>query len=378
MHLPPVGERGPAHRDGVASPDEAIAALRSGQPTLAPSAEAVRVPLPGEDGAAGAQQLTVDIPEQDLRNVTVLTAPGSGTRASVEVHVRGRGWERIGKLADDGFTELPAKGVRADAVRLVWDEDSRAPVVHEVIPWSAEVPDARLELPHSEADVAIGGKPVTVEAELTAQTPGAARGRLSAPAPDGGLETDHAARVTAPRGGKATARIEVSAPEGTKPGTYELPVRVSDGHGGTQRGTVTVRAYPPAGGEDLARSGDASSSADETPDFPAAAAVDGKADTRWSSPAKDGEWLQVRLDKPARVGEVRLRWQDAYASGYRVQVSADGRRWRTAARVVDGAGGRESVRMDERDVRYVRIQGEERGTRFGYSLWALEVYAVRD
>nr|WP_240930254.1 discoidin domain-containing protein [Streptomyces coryli] len=128
----------------------------------------------------------------------------------------------------------------------------------------------------------------------------------------------------------------------------------------------------------MARSGDASSSADETPDFPAAAAVDGKADTRWSSPAKDGEWLQVRLDKPARVGEVRLRWQDAYASGYRVQVSADGRRWRTAARVVDGAGGRESVRMDERDVRYVRIQGEERGTRFGYSLWALEVYAVRD
>ncbi len=71
-----------------------------------------------------------------------------------------------------------------------------------------------------------------------------------------------------------------------------------------------------------------------------------------------------------------LHWQDAYASRYRVQVSADGRVWRTAATVAEGRGGRESVRMDAADTRFLRVQGEKRATRFGYSLWSVETYAV--
>jgi hyaluronoglucosaminidase len=74
-----------------------------------------------------------------------------------------------------------------------------------------------------------------------------------------------------------------------------------------------------------------------------------------------------------------LHWQDAYASRYRVQVSADGRHWHTAATVRHGRGGVESVRMDApRDTRFVRIRCDERATRFGYSLWSVEVYAVRE
>lgn len=87
----------------------------------------------------------------------------------------------------------------------------------------------------------------------------------------------------------------------------------------------------------------------------------------------------MKLRRAARLGELVLHWQDAYASRYRVQVSADGKRWRTAATVRKGEGGRESVRMDApEDTRYVRIQGEKRATRFGYSLWSVEAYAVRD
>lgn len=71
-----------------------------------------------------------------------------------------------------------------------------------------------------------------------------------------------------------------------------------------------------------------------------------------------------------------LTWQDAYAAGYRIQVSPDGHSWRTAATVQDGKGGREEVRMDAKDVRFVRIQGDKRATRFGYSLWSVEAYAV--
>lgn len=73
-----------------------------------------------------------------------------------------------------------------------------------------------------------------------------------------------------------------------------------------------------------------------------------------------------------------LQWQDAYASRYRVQVSADGRTWRTAATVRDGKGAREAVRMDAKDTRFLRIQGDGRATEFGYSLWSVEAYAVAE
>ncbi|MCZ0972442.1 discoidin domain-containing protein [Streptomyces albulus] len=87
--------------------------------------------------------------------------------------------------------------------------------------------------------------------------------------------------------------------------------------------------------------------------------------------------MQFALPAPTRLGLVVLHWQAAHASAYRVQVSADGRTWRTAATVRHGKGGREAIRMDAADARYVRIQGDERATRFGYSLWGVEAYAVR-
>ncbi|WBB59299.1 beta-N-acetylglucosaminidase domain-containing protein [Streptomyces sp. WMMC500] len=353
-------------------PGSSVAAAADGRPATA--YEAARPPSPGTHEA-----LVVEFDRQPLRAVTVLTQPGTGTRAEVQIRVRDKGrpaWRPVGGLDGGGWTELPAERADADAVRLVWAAGTTAPVVHEVVPWSAAEPAARLSLSRDEADVTIGGAPVVVDAELSARRPGDAGGRVTAKAPKG-LEAEVPGEVRIARGTTARARIGIRATKDVAPGTYEIPVRLEDGDDAQVR-TVTVHAYPAVGGPDLARAGRASSSADETPDFPAAAVADGDPGTRWSSPVEDGAWVQVRLAEPARVGEVALRWESAYAKRYRVQVSADGRRWRTAAAVDDGGGGRESVRMDERDVRYVRVQGVERATEFGYSLYALEVRAVHD
>ncbi|MBQ1094480.1 discoidin domain-containing protein, partial [Streptomyces sp. B93] len=140
--------------------------------------------------------------------------------------------------------------------------------------------------------------------------------------------------------------------------------------------TLTIHAFPPTQGPDLARTGTATSSADETPDFPARAANDGDPATRWSSPAEDNAWWQVRLARPAHLGRMVLHWQEAHPSSYRVQVSSDGHHWRTAATVTKGREGRQELRMDERKVRYARVQGEKRATRYGYSLWSVEAYEV--
>lgn len=359
------GDPSTAYRS-AATPATSYFAPRPDHAEVSPAA-------PGRDPAAPGG-LTLPLPRaRSLEAVTIQTGPESGTRADVAVHVPGKGWQRLGALSADGWTQLDAKGVTADAVRLTWREGSSAPVVHEVTPWYADASTAALSLSRDEVYAPIGGGSAHVSAEIRTRRPEDVRGRLRAEAPEG-FSVRAPRRTDVPRGGIATGRLEIAAGKSVKPGSYRIPVTFGD-----QRRTLTVRAFPRTGGADLARGAKAESSADETPDFPASAVNDDRSSTRWSSPAEDGEWVQLRLRKPTRIGQVVLHWQDAHAKRYRVQVSPDGKRWRTAATVRDGRGGRESVRMNApSDTRYIRVQGEKRATRFGYSLWSLEAYAVQE
>ncbi|QZY16041.1 beta-N-acetylglucosaminidase domain-containing protein [Streptomyces decoyicus] len=328
---------------------------------------------PRPDDDAGPTSLTVPFERpRPLAAVTALTDPGAAAGAvSLEAHVPGEGWRRLDRLSASGWTESKTPRLRADAIRLTWAKGVDVPSVHAFTPWFDDTPAAGLELSRKESDAQTGGN-ATVDALIFSRRPGDVREKLTVKAPKG--FTVHAPKeVTAPRGGTATVRITVDVPEGTPSGTYEIPVEF-----GGARQTLTVRSYPRTGGKDLAHGTVATSSGDETADFPASAATDGNPKTRWSSTAEDGAWLQFALAHPTRLGRLVLNWQDAYAARYRIQVSPDGRSWRTAATVRDGKGGRESVRMDAKDARFVRIQGDKRATRFGYSLWSVEAYAVTD
>ncbi|UNZ19310.1 discoidin domain-containing protein [Streptomyces sp. 891-h] len=329
----------------------------------------------GSHGKHSAEALTVRLPEpRSLRAVTVLTGPHSGTRGAVEMHLPGKGWQRLGALSRTGWTQLTTGrqgAAEADALRLVWSDQTKPPVVHEITPWYADTPAASLSLPRTTVDAAIGGDATRVTARLTGNRPTDVRGKVTAKAPEG-FTVRTPLRTTVRRGSTVDVPLRITADSTVRTGSYRIPVSF-----GGERVTLTVRAYPRTSGPDLARHARVTSSADETKDFPAAAVADGKRGTRWSSPAEDGEWVQLELAERARVGQVVLRWQDAYASRYRIQVSPDGKRWRTAATVRDGEGGRESVRMDTpRDTRYVRVVGDKRATRFGISLWSVEIYGV--
>jgi hypothetical protein len=70
--------------------------------------------------------------------------------------------------------------------------------------------------------------------------------------------------------------------------------------------------------------------------FPPGLAVDGRTDTRWAvAPAErpNPGWLAVDLGTARPFDRVVLRWESAYASRYRIQVSADGETWQTVASV---------------------------------------------
>lgn len=106
-------------------------------------------------------------------------------------------------------------------------------------------------------------------------------------------------------------------------------------------------------------------------------AVDGVAETRWSSAFSDPQWITVDLGGPAEITRVKLNWQAAYATDYEIQASPDGATWTTLKSVTDGNGG-----IDEYDVsaqaRYVRMSGSKRSTPWGYSLWEFEVYGATE
>ncbi|GAA3371655.1 hypothetical protein GCM10020367_23190 [Streptomyces sannanensis] len=322
------------------------------------------------EAEAGPGTYTVRLDRvRPLAAVTAMTTPGAAG-AVVEAHVPGEGWRRLGPVAASGWTQTAGGGVRADALRLTWT--GRGPTVRALVPWFVDEPAAALELVRGTADMDIGGAPQRVEVRLTARRPGPVAGALKVTAPKG-VTVSVPVRTTVPRGSRTTVPVVVAVPAGTPAGEYPVTFAF-----GGERRTLTVRAYPRTAGPDLARTGRASSSGDETPDFPAAAAADGDPGTRWSSPAEDGAWWQTELAGPVRLGQVVLHWEQAYPSAYRVQVSADGRAWRTAATVRDGRGGVESVRMDEPGTRFVRVQSDRRATRFGVSLFTVEAYAVAD
>ncbi|MFG2996733.1 beta-N-acetylglucosaminidase domain-containing protein [Streptomyces sp. NPDC048340] len=299
--------------------------------------------------------------------VTVMTDPlPPGTRARVEAHVPGEGWREVAGAAASGWTQADTGGLRADAVRLAWT--GPAPAVHRVVPWFADGPEARFELADA-ADAEIGGAPQRLTAQLAPLRPGEVRGPLSA-APPPGIEVRLPAEAKAPRGTQVSIPVEVTVPASTPPGSYRVAVTFA----GESR-TLTVRAVPRTGGPDLLLSARASSSADEAPQFPASAALDGSAATRWSSPPVDGAWWQAELPAPARLGLLTLHWQEAYPSAYRVETSADGVAWLPAASVAS-RGGVDSVRLDAPGTRFVRVTCDVRATRFGCSLFAAEARAV--
>jgi hypothetical protein len=107
-----------------------------------------------------------------------------------------------------------------------------------------------------------------------------------------------------------------------------------------------------------------------------AAVVDGNATTRWESAFSDPQWLYVDLGQPMEVTRVVLRWEAAYATAYKLQVSTDASTWTDIYATTTGAGGVSDLSGLKGYGRYVRVYGTARATGYGYSLWEFEVYGA--
>ncbi|WP_433350358.1 discoidin domain-containing protein [Micromonospora sp. CA-111912] len=144
----------------------------------------------------------------------------------------------------------------------------------------------------------------------------------------------------------------------------------------TLLGAYLAVAAPPADAADtlLSRGRPVTASSTESVAFPASAAVDGDAGTRWSSGFTDPQWLQVDLGVSAALTRVVLRWEAAYARAFTVETSPTGTgAWTTIHTTTAGTGGTQDLAVAGAG-RFVRITTTQRATGYGVSLWEFEVH----
>lgn len=134
--------------------------------------------------------------------------------------------------------------------------------------------------------------------------------------------------------------------------------------------------------EDLARtaSGTAASSVEyDRVDFQPQYASDGDVHTRFSSWRSDDEWLQLEFDRPIRADLARLSWEvdGACAAAYKIQTSNDGQKWTDVASVSESTCATDVVVLEETGpVQFVRMQGVERASNYGYSIFTFSLFAM--
>lgn len=119
-------------------------------------------------------------------------------------------------------------------------------------------------------------------------------------------------------------------------------------------------------------------SSNETSFNIASMAFDGRQDTRWASDYSDIQSIYVDLGISQPISCVVLKWEDAYAKQYQIQVSKDGEAWSTVYTNNTNKGGINTITFKPTDARFVKMYAWERATVFGYSLWEFEVYNSKD
>jgi CxxC motif-containing protein (DUF1111 family) len=119
----------------------------------------------------------------------------------------------------------------------------------------------------------------------------------------------------------------------------------------------------------------ATSSSEERADLSAAAAIDHNEHTRWSSGFTDDQSLTLDFGKSEVINRVRIDWENAHATTYRLQVSEDKTTWETIRIVENSQGGTEDLTGLSGQGRYLRMQGIKRSSPYGYSILEIQAFS---
>lgn len=82
--------------------------------------------------------------------------------------------------------------------------------------------------------------------------------------------------------------------------------------------------------------------------------------------------------EPTTFSSTRIQWESSYASNYTLQYSNDGETWTDILTEDNCKGGMDQQYFDQVTARYLRIQCNERSTKYGVSFWEFEVYDMEE
>ncbi|MFT7764894.1 discoidin domain-containing protein [Clavibacter tessellarius] len=123
----------------------------------------------------------------------------------------------------------------------------------------------------------------------------------------------------------------------------------------------------------LAEGATATATSEQAPGTKAGNAVDGDPSSRWASEASDDQSITVDLGRASEISSVAVRWEAAHAVEYLIQgaTRAEGP-FTTLATETAGEGGTETFAV-RGEHRFIRVQGVERATPYGYSIHEIVV-----
>lgn len=107
-------------------------------------------------------------------------------------------------------------------------------------------------------------------------------------------------------------------------------------------------------------------------------ALDNNTGTRWESAAADPQTFIIDLGQERIFNTLEIVWEGAYAKTFTVSTSSDKANWTPVWNVTGqelaGFPYTQTQTIDKTTARYVKFEGIERGTGYGYSFWEFRVY----
>lgn len=282
--------------------------------------------------------------------------------AAAVVHFTALGYSRPDGQTSDHWLDVEKLEWEPEFVRYV--RDAFAPVGLMLDAWAEDYP------PGSAQEF-----PIVISNDLGIPWQGEVRLRILQ-GPSAVLEQTAQAEVE--RFG--TKRLSFSCPVPQAPGAYQLEATLLQTPAGPVRSLRDFQILTPEQREarrNLAEGRPATASSEVKRDgkiYQACWAVDGKAGTRWSSEFSDPQWLAVDLGDSQQISRVELAWEAAFGKAYQIEVSPDGKAWKSIYATTKGAGKTEVIRFEPVQARFVRLQGTQRGSAFGYSLFEFGIY----
>ncbi|MED3739008.1 discoidin domain-containing protein [Virgibacillus pantothenticus] len=114
--------------------------------------------------------------------------------------------------------------------------------------------------------------------------------------------------------------------------------------------------------------------------------TDGNFGTRWGSKynydteeEKDNQWIMIELDEIYDLSTVKVFWEKARANKYDLQVSEDGKNFKTVYSYNDKTRSQiDTINLQDVKAKYVKIVMSERASKYGYSIFEVEIYGNLD